>query len=106
MPGLRVPSTDGAGWTAETVELALTIRRRRGHAEPIGDGAQLCVRRHGRLVAYCASPDETWPRWAWTCPGWPWPPGRYSSRRAGRWVGPRGEAHSCRPAGMTADRPV
>ena len=59
MPGLRVASTDGAGWTVETVELALTTRRRRrGHGEPIGDGAQLCVRRHGRVVAYCASPDD------------------------------------------------
>lgn len=59
MPGLRVASTDGAGWTVETVELALTTRRRcRGHGEPIGDGAQLRVRRHGRVVAYCASPDD------------------------------------------------
>jgi hypothetical protein len=59
MPGMRVASTDGAGWTVETVELALTTRRRRrGHAEPVGDGAQLCVRRHGRVVAYCASPDD------------------------------------------------
>jgi hypothetical protein len=59
MPGLRVASTDGAGWTAGTVELALTIRPgRRGHAEPLGDGAQLCVRRHGRVAGYCASPDD------------------------------------------------
>ena len=59
MPGMRVASTDGAGWTVETVELALTARRRRrGRAEPLGDGAQLCVRRHGRVVAYCASPDD------------------------------------------------
>jgi hypothetical protein len=58
MPDLRVASTDGAGWTVETVELALTIRRRRDHAEPLGDGAQLCVWRHGRVVAYCASPDD------------------------------------------------
>ena len=56
---MRVASTDGAGWTVETVELALTIRRRRrGHAEPPGDGPQLCVRRHGRVVAYCASPGD------------------------------------------------
>jgi hypothetical protein len=59
MPGLRVASTDGAGWTVETVELAPTIRmRRRGHAEPLGDGAQLRVRWPGLVVAYCASPDD------------------------------------------------
>lgn len=59
MPGLRVASTDGAGWTVETVELALTSRRRRrNRAEPLGDGAQLCVRRHGWVVAFCASPDD------------------------------------------------
>lgn len=59
MTGIRVASTDGAGWTVEKVELALTTnRRRRNPAEPLGDGAQLCVRRHGRVVAYCASPDD------------------------------------------------
>jgi hypothetical protein len=56
---MRIASTDGAGWTVETVELALTSRRpRRNPAEPLGDGAQLCVRRHGRAVAYCASPED------------------------------------------------
>lgn len=64
MPGVRVASTDGAGWTVETVDLTLTggratrSRRVTGRPEPVGDGAQLLVRRHGRLVAYCASPDE------------------------------------------------
>lgn len=59
MPGMRVASTDGAGWTAERVELALTThRRRRDLAEPLGDGAQPRVRRHGRVVAFCASPDD------------------------------------------------
>jgi hypothetical protein len=60
MPGIRIASTDGAGWSVETVELALTGRggRRGGRAAPKGDGAQLCVCRHGCVVAYCASPDE------------------------------------------------
>jgi hypothetical protein len=59
MPGLPVASTDGAGGTVETVELALTIRmRRRGHAGPPGGGAYLCVRRHDRVAGHCASPDD------------------------------------------------
>jgi hypothetical protein len=63
MAGLHVASTDSAGWSVETVELALTGRRatRRwtpGRLAPIGDGAQLCVTRHGCLIAYCASPDD------------------------------------------------
>jgi hypothetical protein len=71
---LRVASTDGTGWTVETVELALTIRRRRRrHAEPLGDGAHLCVRRHGRVVAYCASPDDLGALGV-DMPGRPWPP--------------------------------
>ena len=62
MPGLRVASTDGTGWTVETVELALTSRlRRRGHAEPLGDGAHLCVRRHrpgGRVLRQPGRPGR------------------------------------------------
>ena len=60
MPGMRVASTDEAGWSVETVELTLTGRRhrRRGRAVPIGDGAQLLVRRHGFVVAYCAGPED------------------------------------------------
>lgn len=61
MPGLRIASADGAGWSVETVELALTGRRGRrrgGRAAPVGDGAQLLVRRDGCVVAYCADPAE------------------------------------------------
>jgi hypothetical protein len=32
--------------------------RRRGHADPPGGGAYLCVRRDGRVAGYCASPDD------------------------------------------------
>jgi hypothetical protein len=51
-------STDGSGWTVETVDLGATGRRRgtrRVSADPLGDGPQLLVRRYGRVVAYCAS---------------------------------------------------
>lgn len=73
MPGMRVASTDEAGWSVETVELALTGRthRRGGRAVPIGDGAQLLVRRHGSS-SRTAPGRKTWGRWAWICPAWPW----------------------------------
>jgi hypothetical protein len=63
MAGLRVASTDGAGWSVETMELSLTTRGARrgsvpGRPVPVGDGAQLCVTRFGCLVAYCASPED------------------------------------------------
>lgn len=49
MAGVLLASTDGAGWTVETVDLALT-----GRAHPLGDGPQLLVRRYGRTIAYVA----------------------------------------------------
>jgi hypothetical protein len=62
MAGMRMASTDGAGWTVETVELTLTSRRTTprlwGSLAPLGDGAQLRVTRNGHLIAYCLSPDE------------------------------------------------
>jgi hypothetical protein len=58
MSGVRLASTDGSGWTVETVDLWLTGRPR-GHGrlsvDPLGDGPQLLVRRFGHLVGYCAS---------------------------------------------------
>ena len=60
MPGVRIASTDGAGWSVETVELVLTSRtgRRGGRPMPVGDGAQLLVCRNGYLIAYCARPAD------------------------------------------------
>jgi hypothetical protein len=60
MAGMRIASTDGAGWTVETVELSLARRRpgRGGCAAPLGDGAQLRVTRNGHLIGYCLSPDD------------------------------------------------
>jgi hypothetical protein len=66
MAGMRVASTDGAGWVVETVELALTSRSRcgtrrptpAGSPAPLGDGAQLRVTRNGHLIGYCLSPDD------------------------------------------------
>jgi hypothetical protein len=57
MPGMRVASTDEAGWSVETA-LSGRTHRRGGRAVPIGDGAQLLVRRHGFVVAYCAGPED------------------------------------------------
>ena len=57
MPGVLLASTDGAGWTVETADLWLTGRRRgskRVSGDPLGDGPQLIVSRHDRLIAYCA----------------------------------------------------
>jgi hypothetical protein len=53
--------TDGAGWTVETVDLYLTGRQRgeqRVGTEPVGDGPQLLVRRHGHVVAYVAGTED------------------------------------------------
>ncbi len=62
MAGLRVASIDNSGWSVETMELALTGQRpgcrSSGGPVPLGDGAQLCVRRNGCVIAFCASPDE------------------------------------------------
>lgn len=62
MAGMRIASTDGAGWTVQTVELTLTRRRttrRPGSGPaPLGDGAQLRVTRNGNLIGYCLSPDD------------------------------------------------
>lgn len=58
---MLLESTDGQGWTVETVDLWLTSRRGRSRAglgESLGDGPQLIVRRHGRMVAYCGSEGE------------------------------------------------
>lgn len=58
MSGVLLASTDGAGWTVETVDLALTGRARDGKrvsTVPLGDGPQLAVRRYGRMVAYVAN---------------------------------------------------
>jgi hypothetical protein len=56
---MLLASTDGQGWTVETADLWLTGRRSRGgQSEPLGDGPQLLVRRHGRMVAYCGSEGE------------------------------------------------
>jgi hypothetical protein len=55
--GVLLASTDGAGWTVETVDLWQTGHRRgskRVSGDPLGDGPQLIVSRYGRLVAYCA----------------------------------------------------
>lgn len=61
MAGVLLASTDNEGWTVETADLRLTGRRR-GHnrvsADPLGDGPQLIVRRHGQLVAYCADESD------------------------------------------------
>jgi hypothetical protein len=90
MAGMRIASTDGAGWTVETVELTLTRRRttRRlgGGPAPLGDGAQLCVTRNGHLIGYCLSPDDLL-HWAWTWPGWLWSPGGSSAIAAGAVAG-------------------
>jgi hypothetical protein len=54
-------STDGAGWTVETVDLYLTGRQRgeqRVSTEPLGDGPQLLVRRPGHVVAYVADTED------------------------------------------------
>ena len=62
MAGLRVASIDGPGWSVETIELALTGRRSGCRSSampvPVGDEAQLCVRRYGYVIAYCSSPDD------------------------------------------------
>ena len=62
MAGLRVSSIDGSGWSVETMELALTGQRSGYRSStrpiPVGDGAQLCVRRYGYVIAHCSSPDE------------------------------------------------
>lgn len=61
MAGIRLASTDGQGWTVETVVLEATGRRRGAvtcGTDPLGDGPQLLVRRHGRVVAYCAGLDD------------------------------------------------
>jgi hypothetical protein len=65
MAGMRVASTDGAGWVVDTVELALTRRSRRGTRRPapgsspapLGDGAQLRVPATA-TCGYCLSPNE------------------------------------------------
>ena len=61
MAGLRLASTDGEGWTVETVELDLTGRRRTGQrvsTEPLGDGPQLVVSRNGHRVGYAAGLED------------------------------------------------
>jgi len=62
MAGLRVAGVDGSGWSVETMELALTGQsfgqRSSARPIPVGDGAQLCVRRYGYVIAHCSSPDE------------------------------------------------
>jgi hypothetical protein len=57
----------------ETVELTLTgrIDRRGGRPIPIGDGAQLFVRRNGYLIAYCASPADL-AEMGVDLSAWPW----------------------------------
>jgi hypothetical protein len=55
MAGMRIASTDSAGWAVETVELTLT-RHRAARLPgpcpvPLGDGAQLRVTRNGHLIA-------------------------------------------------------
>ncbi|MCW2904127.1 MAG: hypothetical protein JWO67_6392 [Streptosporangiaceae bacterium] len=57
MSGVLLASTDGAGWTVETMDLWLTGRRGRGRpgeTEPLGDGPQLLVRRYGRAIGFYA----------------------------------------------------
>ena len=61
MPGVRLESADGAGWTVETVELDLADRHGTGKRisnEPLGDGPQLLVRQHGHRVAYVARSED------------------------------------------------
>ncbi len=61
MPGILLASTDDAGWTVETADLRFTRRRRgrqRVSVDPLGDGPQLIVRRHGRLIAYCLEQSD------------------------------------------------
>lgn len=54
MAGVLLASTDGQGWTVESVDLRLTGRRPGppGGTEPLGDGPQLIVRRYGRMAGY------------------------------------------------------
>ena len=61
MAGILLASTDNAGWSVETADLRLTGHRRSHQpvsADPLGDGPQLIVRRHGQLVAYCADESD------------------------------------------------
>jgi hypothetical protein len=54
-------NTDGAGWIVETVDRYLTgsqCGEQRVIAEPLGDGPQLLVRRHGHVVAYVAGAED------------------------------------------------
>jgi hypothetical protein len=57
MPGVLLASTDGAGWTVETVDLWLTGRRAAtpGRADPLGDGPQLLVRRYCHVIGFYRS---------------------------------------------------
>jgi hypothetical protein len=70
--GVRLASTDGFGWTVETVDLEATGRRRgtkRVSADPLGDGPQLLVCRWAdwwlTVQAQPTCLDS-----AWTCRGW------------------------------------
>jgi hypothetical protein len=59
--GVPLASTGNAGWSAETADLRLTGHRRshqRVSTDPLGDGPQLIVRRHGQLVGYCADKSD------------------------------------------------
>ena len=54
-------STDGAGWTVETVDLWLTDRQRgerRVSSEPLSGRRQLLAQRYGYVSAWCAGPGR------------------------------------------------
>jgi hypothetical protein len=57
MPGLRVASTDGAGWTAWTVELALTIACAAAVTPSRSATARTCVSAGTAGWSRTASPD-------------------------------------------------
>jgi hypothetical protein len=62
MPGMRIASTDGAGWTVETVELTLTrrrtTRRPRGGPEPLGEARSCASPATATLIGHCLSSDD------------------------------------------------
>jgi hypothetical protein len=55
--------TDLTGWTAEVMDLECTNPPRRFNPagtplDPVGDGAQICARLNGKVMAFVRTPDE------------------------------------------------
>ena len=74
---MRLASTDGSGWTVETVDLQATGRRRGTKcvsADPLGDGPQLLVRRRGRPQLAAGDSNGTTYLAGWLSQGGSWPP--------------------------------